>query len=154
MSRRSHTLSKASKTNSEEDWIKYRITRNHVTSILRKAKCNYFRLLVESTRGNPKNLWSEFNKVLGKSSRSNITLLQSDDGDVTNQDDIAKSFSEHFSSIIGQHQQCDNSLYMDTVSVCASQFKFCDIKVEDTYSLLKNIDISKATGADGIALKC
>ena len=95
MSKRSHTLSKARKTNSE-DWIKYRNTRNHVTSILRKAKCNYFRLFVESSRGNPKNLWSELNKVLGKSNRANITLLQSHDGDLTNQDDIANRSTSIF----------------------------------------------------------
>ena len=56
-------LRKACKTNSENDWTRYKSLRNHCNSIIRKAKSNYHKNLLSENEANPCKFWNAIKEI-------------------------------------------------------------------------------------------
>ena len=100
MTRRDQLHKKARKFNRPSDWLEYRHLRNLVTSLLRKARKNYFTEKLAESRSNPRNFWKTLKQVLPSKIASRDTdRLIIDDKEVTAHNDIADALNLYFTSI-------------------------------------------------------
>ena len=63
MHNRDRQLRKARKTNSGNDWTRYKSLRNHCNSIIRKAKSNYHKNLLSENEANPCKFWNAIKEI-------------------------------------------------------------------------------------------
>ena len=86
---RNHLWKKAKKTKDEHIWIEFRRVRNFVTSEMRRCKREYLEGVIHQAKKHPQKLWLEVNRLLGRHVRSHIQLLQTEDGEISDSQDIA-----------------------------------------------------------------
>jgi len=133
------------KSRSLSDWSLYRSLRNKVNSMLRSAKTKYFENLLSSLRNNPGKLWRPLSNKRSCKPPNGIQLT------VT-----ANVFNEYFLSI--SHKTIAN--VTSSVPACEFQEKFlenkpvpsmqfCHVDFETVSSVVANLAVHKATGADG-----
>ena len=80
----------------------YRRYNNHLTRLLKTAKCNYFSYRFMESRGNARDTWRNINDVLGckKRKKSSNIVLQDDAGiQVSDGNQLADIFNKHFISV-------------------------------------------------------
>ena len=68
MLKRDSLLRLAVRTNVTSDWETYKIARNHVTGIIRDAKSNYYKHVINQNSNNSSKLWKTLKTVLPKKS--------------------------------------------------------------------------------------
>ena len=101
MRARNYYCTKAKKSNNVDDWNLYRKLRNRITREVKRAEIQYFEKLSEQSSGNPRKMWKELNRVLGRGSRQKIEALTTPSGRVTELQTIVEELSNHFSSWSG-----------------------------------------------------
>ena len=152
MKARTYYCTKAKKSKKVEDWEQYRRLRNRVTWELKKAKLQYFDDLSHQASGNPKKLWKELNRVLGRGSEQNIEALKVSSGRVIDRQGIVEELSKYFSSWSGvSGAELDEDQF--ALPQLSWEFKFEKIEEEIVLNVLKWLDINKATGLDNISAK-
>ncbi len=120
-----HTKAKASKRS--EDWERYRNVRNQVTSKMRRAKLQHFEVLSEQSKSNPRKLWKELNKVLGRKNKQRIDTLNSQRGALTALQDIVDEFNGFFSKYVSVSEDTEGSeceILPDQLADGAGEFIF------------------------------
>ncbi len=60
---------------------------------MRKAKLKYFEGISDKAMNNPRKVWKELNRLLGKGQRHTIERLKSEEGLLTDQKGIAEELS-------------------------------------------------------------
>ena len=142
---------KRSKLNS--DWENYRKARNEYQNGLDEAEQNYKKSLTDSlaSNKNSKSWWSTVKWLLGKGGDTSYPYLDINDVQINDNQEKAQAFNEFFLS----HSNIDESratlpnddqdLESNLVTILATE--------QDVQDLLKCIDVSKATGPDGISPK-
>jgi len=92
----------------------YNVIKNFVTSLIRKAKSNYFNTKFKNNFNNPKETWKSLNSLTNRhKKRDVINEIRIGDETISESQKIAESFNEYFASIgsqidanIPQTQQC------------------------------------------------
>ena len=116
---------------------KYKAYRNILTTLLRKAKNNYYKNKLKSSQGNPKETWRTINKLMGRTEQSsgNVTIHLNNITD----SDTPDAFNNHFINILDNsytnddNEVTDNSNYFQTAANF-SMFLFpCDEKEVASY---------------------
>ena len=77
----------------------YRLYRNTLTRLLKLAKDNHHKEKFLECQGNPKKMWQNINKILGKNHNNNEQIFKINNTDTTNTKVIADEFNDYFSSI-------------------------------------------------------
>ena len=99
MKQRNNLHRRAIRYNTELHWREYRLARNQVVHLIRKAKRDFYRNSINCNLDNPKNLW----KVIRNLARSQCTNLSSHllvNGIIYDSHiDIANLFNAHFVNI-------------------------------------------------------
>jgi len=90
---------KAQRTIDPCDWEKYRKLRNRVGKTLRKAEKEYFEE-VAHIQGNPRAVWKDLNKVIGRGQREHIATIQVKGHDIVRNRDKAEEFNKYFVNCI------------------------------------------------------
>ena len=135
---------------------KFKELRTAVRKMLRESREKYFTLLGNNFKQNPKRLWSIVNSKSKSRHIPNIVSSAVNSG--TNEDDparisadnpsdIADMFNSYFTSA---YTSADN--YEDTDHEQAEPAVMTDLTltVEEVQAALESLDITKATGPDGI----
>ena len=91
---------KAILTNTENDWLNFRLTRIKVNIKLRNAKKDYYSLKIAGQKFNPRKAWKSIDSLLGKENKSTVVNeLTVGNNNLTCPEDIAEGFNEYFSNI-------------------------------------------------------
>ena len=143
MRKRSYQCTTAKKSRKAEDWARYKTLRNEVTTKLRQAKLNYFTELSNKPPTFCKNICTEVNRLLRKTSQQINTLI-TEECKFTEPHSIANAFTSHFSTTLSntiRNPHADPCAHIHTLD---SVFKFSPVSEEDVLQLLSSIDVNKA----------
>ena len=141
---------KALKSGSLSDWSSYKSLRNRVNSMLRSAKAKYFENLSSSLKSTPTKFWRHF-RSLSRSCKPSNGIQLSVSADV---------FNEYFLSIphktianvTGSVPACEFlEKFLENKSV--PQMRFSCVDVGTVSSVVTNLNVHKATGADGVSAR-
>ena len=94
-------------TSTEEDHLRYKIYRNKLKQILRKAKEDYYRNKCTEYRQNSSRLWKMINKLTNKINDKTdiIEYLKVENQDCYEHKLIAEEFAKHFSGVGKQYAE-------------------------------------------------
>ena len=128
----------------------YRTARNRLKSAIRlQRRRETERTLDEILRTNNAKRWHQFTKIIykGEASSSVIPPLNHGTGVFSNPADKANLLNEVFLS----HGSSDKSHVFPSIAPRTDKL-FCELSIDEeaVMSCLKNLDISKATGPDGV----
>lgn len=143
----------------------YRFWRNKVTSLIRKAKQQYFKEELNSNKGNSKAIWEILRNAQSndpqQKNKHTPQMIIMNEKKVSDTFEIANTFNKFFTSITSQYvHACDtnNSSCLERVKTYVSSrlptgVKFNIPLVSTDYVLksLKSVNSRKATGLDGIS---
>ena len=144
---------KAKRFNTEDAWRKFRDVRNVYNSKIQEAKLaaeeKQINILKDKNYTKPKKWWQIAKSVLKKTKESSYPPLKVNDEDITDNKEKAEKFNEFFST----YSNIDTSAatlpaYTDHIEHSLSQIHITERDISD---LIKNIDVSKATGPDLIS---
>ena len=93
---RNHLWKNAKQTKDKHVWIEFRRVRNFVTSEMRRCKREYLESAINQAKKHPRKLWLEVNKLLGRQVRPHIQLLQTEEGEISDSQDIAEALNHFF----------------------------------------------------------
>ena len=142
--------------NSEEQ---YKIWRNKVNKMIKVSKKQQYSEIINENDKNPASVWKLF-KELG-ASKSNIgnsiLSLKIDDKTIENPSEIASEFNKFFVSVASEIKEPIMPSNFDRLTMFCDQnlrgsspFSIPNIEYDKVEKYLRNIDITKATGADNI----
>ena len=83
MRARNYYCTKSKKSRNQDDWKQYRKLRNLVTWELKKAKTQFFERMSDHSLRNPRKMWKELNRVLGRGDKWKIDAVKTPDGRIT-----------------------------------------------------------------------
>ena len=146
---------KAKTTNSLNDWATFRAVRNTYTTALREAKAQHKEKLATSLHGtqniNPKNWWHIAKSFMGKTKSSSIPPMIDGNKTYFDSKDKANAFNKAFLSF----SDIDDSKTQLPEFSYKTDSRLEDIQTteQEVQDILKSLDISKATGPDGISAR-
>ena len=154
--RRNRLLRIHNKKRTELSWENYRRQRNLTTTLIRQAKQTYYDK-VNAELSNPltniKKWWSISKNLCGKTYKSRIPTLIENDDLITNPREKACIFNDYF---VAQTQLpgagssvVPNLPFYQSVTFLAN---IC-VTEDEILILMRSVDISKASGSDGIGNK-
>ena len=133
-------------------WEKYKTARNQYQYSLDQAEQTYKNNLAGTLADekNSKRWWSTVKSFLGKGSFNSIPPMQDNNSFITDSRDKANAFNKFFLS----HSNIDtNQAYLPNSPFCEEKLSSIEVREQEVLDLLKSIDVSKATGPDGIGPK-
>ena len=132
------------------------MVRNYVTAELRRSKRAYF----EGVVWQPKKLWTEMNKILGRHVGTPVQLLRTEGGDLTDSRDIAEAINrflinriECMVADIDDGTSRPSSADSGKRNVTVPKFALTPIDESTVIDLLRKLDVSKAMGCDSIQVR-
>ena len=160
--RKQMLYSQFTKCQSNKNWKKFRKQRNFVTKLKRKSMKTYF---LERCSGGTKSgdFWKTIKPFFSKkgSSGEQTIVLNEFDKIVNDQKEVANHFNNFFSTVaenIGKDTVYDPSDHPSLIEIkkqndCTNKFVFEKVTTDKVEKIINNINIKKATGADGIPAK-
>ena len=133
-------------------WENYRVQRNLTTFLIRTAKTKYYTNLsdkLQDPKIGQKKWWGIIKSLYGNKIHSNIPALLEGDRMITDAKEKATLFNDYFCSVcqiengdaaLPSLSAFQNSKYLANISTSEQEINI----------LLRNVDISKACGSDGI----
>lgn len=70
----------ARKSNSPDDWAKYKGTKCYVTNLIKKSKRRYVQESINENKGNPKGIWKALKSLTKTQKPNKITELKRENG--------------------------------------------------------------------------
>jgi hypothetical protein len=135
----------------------YKRCKNKLSSLIKKTKEEYFKAKLSNAK-NSKESWQAINELLNKRSKTTqIKQLNINDRVITDDDKIADSFNEYFSTIgctlsdkiIGN----DTDPMSFVTPIHGNSFDFTSITIQETIDVLNQIKSKKSPGLDGIGTR-
>ena len=160
--RKQMLYSQFTKCQSNKNWEKFRKQRNFVTKLKRKSMKTYF---LERCSGGTKSgdFWKTIKPFFSKkgSSGEHKIVLNESDKIVNDQKEVANHFNNFFSTVaenIGKDTVYEPSDHPSLIEIrkqndCTNKFVFEKVTTDKVEKIINNINIKKATGADGIPAK-
>ena len=141
-----------SKSKPNFHWDQYKILRNNVNDLMKKAKRDYYVDKIECAAGNCKDMWSTLKTIL-PSKPKGINVCNNDKAK-----EKADNFNKHFANICSTHDMrqatndCKDSLNFTNTAKkpTKNQFTFQAIKEDDVLKEISKLSVNKSTGLDGI----
>ena len=153
MRARNYYCTKAKKSRNQDDWKQYRKLRNLVTWELKKAKTQFFERMSDHSFRNPRKMWKELNRVLGRGDKQKIDAVKTPDGRITGRRNIVEELNKYFSLWSGVPGIDGVATDQWALPSLDCDFKFEKVEEEEVLKLLGNLDVNKAIGLDGISGK-
>ena len=137
---------KAKNSNSEQHWAKYRQFRNMLKTAITRNYNQYLSREASEITKNPKRAWNLIHTKTKNKRLPNIMHL--DDQVASNPNQVANLFNDYFYSTFTPPAQ---NLDMPNISTRNNQGLFNLIFTpDDIVTVLKNLNIAKASGHDGL----
>ena len=142
-------------TRDNEIWLQFKKARNECNSAIKQAKHNYFIANIAAARKDPSKTWKLINELSSRkvSEVSGVKKINLDGNDITNSADISDAFNSYLTSIGEDLANKIPNSNVDPVSYILPTntiFSFEEIGICTVNSLLKSINVIKATGPDNI----
>ena len=152
----------ARNSNSVVIWNIYRKNRNKVKHTVSQAKAKYLNTRLNDD--DPKSLWSKVKSYCGlnKSAGNGKIVLETDNGVVTNPEDVANCFNSFFRNKVHKLQSkldpCPEKVrdYVQEYTADKSMggFSFVTVTPGDVSKIISGLNTTNALGFDGIGTKC
>ena len=142
-------------TRDNEIWLQFKKARNECNNAIKQAKHNYFITNIAAARKDLSKTWKLINELSSRkvSEVSGVKKINLDGNDITNSADISDAFNSYFTSI-GESlaNKIPNSNVDPVYYILPTNtiFSFEEIGMCTVNSLLKSINVNKATGPDNI----
>lgn len=164
---RDKSLHKYKQSGDPADFLQFKKFRNEAQRRVKEAKKKYLSEQIRENKDNPQNLWKVL-KSLGcatkPKSTSTCSSLYIDGKKVSNKDMIANHFNIYFTSVAQELvrnlppsqgifglDHC-NTFYSN-LGVSPNSFLLKPVSVDKIGSMLKDLNIAKATGLDNISAR-
>ena len=144
----------ALRSNSEQDWKVYKMSRNRVTNALSEEKATY-RNHLKRVKHNPKLALKTINQILNRKQQDSVIKnIQSSNGLISTPEEIAL-FYDYFTDIGPKIAETINGErnFENYEQKAKSNFKFRTVDTPEVIKLLFSLCTSKATGIDKISAK-
>ena len=142
--------------NNEEQ---YKIWRNKVNKMIKVSKKQQYSEIINENDKNPASVWKLFRELGASKSNigNSILSLKIDDKTIENPSEIVSEFNNFFVSVASKIKEPIMPSNFDRLTMFCDQklrgsspFSIPNIKYDKVEKYLRNIDITKATGADNI----
>ena len=120
---------------------------------MRRCKSEYLEGVIHQAKKHPRKLWLEVNRLLGRQVRPHIQLLQTEDGEISDSQDIAEALNCFFTYRTQAMSANTPPRQTQKDSVVPVQFTFKPVEEKTVAELLSNVNKGKATGCDGISAR-
>ena len=155
MNTRDQMLRKARKYNKEDDWVAYKRLRNRCTNMLKQAKSNYHKNLINENSFNPKGFWNAVKNIFPTKSKgisgANIPSMDKKD----KKKNSTEHFREYFSSVVQKLKTktfyLKNCIWKPPKPITKRTndiFKFKYVSHVFVKKYIKSLKRKKATGID------
>ena len=134
----------------------YKRCKNRVNKLIESTKKDYFKKRLTNS-SNSKESWQAINELLNRKPKpTRVNQIIEDDKIITNNEDIANSFNQYFSSIgckLSYNIRDDGTDPLSFVTPVANTFNFSPITTEEVIEALSQLNPKKAPGIDGISIR-
>ena len=151
--RKNRLYKKSIQKPTETNVYKYRMYRNRLNSLLRRAKQNYFSSQLDKERYNIRNTWKILNSILRCPKKVQCQKFVSNNNETyTEPKEIANKFNDFFASIgptlagTIKHQGKDFDEYLG--NSCSSTCFFKPTDESEILKIIKNLGSRKSPGHD------
>ena len=151
--KRKRTYKKAKRTNSHQDWQKFKTLRNKTTQIIRDAKQTFYDNIAAKPTSNSissKGWWSILKSFLKPNNKASIPPIEDNDQINTNEHDKANILNSFF-----QSQSFLDDRYAPLPAVLPttleSELNTIVLTTDKDESVLKILPVGKATGPNGLS---
>ena len=100
-----------------------------------------------------RQMWREIDRVLGRKHRRGISVIRTNQGELSDSQQIAEEMNFYFSSCVGSSNPVMGVVKDPEIPFVNARFEFTEIDKQTMLRHLTNINERKATGADGISAK-
>ena len=147
------------------DFTNYRIWRNKVVMLIKKAKKNLYVKTLNENKKNPSKLWKCMKEVCPDEQQNSPNMLKVENEVITDIGEIVNKFNSHFSNIAGIHMPTKRSsldpkyhnelkTFVDSKTGGTDRgFSIPPINSDFIVKQLQSIDNKKAVGLDGLNVK-
>ena len=158
MNTRDKLLRKSRKTKLHGDITAYKTTRNIVNGLVRKAKQNYHKALLNESCNDPNRFWKSIKKLFpGKSTNPPPPTFKINGNVTIDSKSIANGFCYYFSTVVSQLKSsvfklkdCVWIQHKDGLPYTDNVFKFQNVSAIEIEKHLTRLNKKKSTGLDDI----
>ena len=162
-----HAIRNRDMHHKNKDWMQYKYWRNHTTHLIRKSKKQFFSNAIAENKDNA-YIWKHIKGLGGQTTDSKLPKeLTIDDTHFDNPLDIIEKVNTYFSNIsdrlkaakINDHNNKNKEdfgklkTYIEILLPSEVKFRIPFMKQNDVISNVQSLDITKATGIDGMTPK-
>ena len=151
MRQRKRAYDKAKKTNSQQQWQKYKRLRNETTNMLRSSKREYFEKMANKLNTNvtsSRDWWKILKTFITTTKSSNIPPMKSNNEFFTEDKDKAKLLNNYFKTQSSLND--DGKILPQVIKINANDLSVIMTSPDEVKSILETLKIGKASGPDYI----
>lgn len=151
MRQRKRAYDKAKKTNSQQQWQKYKRLRNETTNMLRSSKREYFEKMANKLNTNvtsSRDWWKILKTFITTTKSSNIPPMKSNNEFFTEDKDKAKLLNNYFKTQSSLND--DGKILPQVNKINANDLSVIMTSPDEVKSVLETLKIGKASGPDYI----
>ena len=146
------------------DMENYRIWRNKTKNLISNSKQQYFTKNINENKRNPKQLWKNLHDLTNETKIHHAPTIVNQEGEpVLGPEETANSFNDFFTSVFQQYNSSEK-VEVDCISDKLKDFIITKLPQEARFQTsqitlafvkkqLQSLDISKATGLDGLSAR-
>ena len=162
MNERDNFKRTAIKSNSTEDWKRYREMKNSINNRIKRAKKDYYNKKFSACSNNPKEMWKTINNILCRQAKpgNTISCIKTQNTNIYEYKELAEKFNEYFTEIgpqlaskLSPLESSDVIDFRDYIPTVQSAFRLQPVTENIVYNIMTKMSPNKATGLDEIPSK-
>ena len=122
--------------------------RNALKKNLRESKKDHFERVCKDSSKQPKRAWEELNKALGCKVKSHISQLETNSSTLTSPFEIENQLNSYFTNSANCPAHCCD---LPSLRQVEPVFHFQHLGEDEVLTALKQLNVHKATGVDGVS---
>ena len=147
---------RARERETDADWEAFRLKKKLTAKFITETKCNVTKNKLRENYSNPQKFWRQINsEILGRKERNGIEVLKNADGQCL----IGKEAADYINNYHAKMGKSNDALSRrwdeQTINMDKKiqDFVFRVIELLEVHQLIKDIDITKASGVDKISTR-
>lgn len=151
--KRKRAYRKAKRTNTHQDWLKFKKLRNHTTQVIRDAKQKFYDNIaakLASDSLSSKDWWSTLKSFIIPDKHSSIPPLEHNDKIYSSENDKANLLNSFF---LSQSNLNDRNAHLPAIlpTNVKAELNSIVLTSDEVESVLKILPVGKATGPNGVS---
>ena len=140
----------------------YKLWRNRVLKLIRKAKSTFYIHEIERNKSDPRKLWKLVNELAPKKTHTTPTILEVGENVITDKHQVADAFNNFFTNVASSIRDTDSSVmpnssyriiedFVSTKLDKNTKFEIPFLNKSQVLNLLQDLNETKSTGPDLIS---